>query len=511
MTFASAGFAIFVLAGLIIYYAVPDRQKWPVLLFLSYTFYLSRGLAVGGYILFTTLTTYFCGVLIGNVNKSEASGKDKKRCKRKKRIYAAVALLLNFGLLFFVKYWNFTLDLLRVPENILRVDILLPLGISFYIFQSMGYIIDLVRNKYKPQRSLLKFALFVSFFPQLVQGPIGRYDVLKPQLYTGHKFSTDNIRDGAKLVLWGYIKKLVIADRASVIACAVIDHYTDYSGSMILFGVIFYCIQLYGDFSGGIDVARGIAKLFGIDLAENFKRPFFATSLADFWRRWHITLGAWLKDYLFYPLTLSKPFIFLGKFARKHIKGKAGKILPTSLATFMVYFVIGIWHGASWKYILFGCWNGVIITASLLLEPSFTAVKKKLSVRDGAVWYKAVCILRTTVIVLIGRYITRAANIGTALSMLSKTFRGFSAADIFNGTIMNLGLTASDYAVVAIGVLLIFIFELCEECGFKVSEKIEQKGSIPTFVFILAGVLILIIFGIYRDSYIASEFIYRQF
>lgn len=511
MAFTSVEFAVFLVLGVLLYYIVPKRFRWIMLLLLSYTFYLSGGMGVLGYILFTTITTYACGCFIGNVKKKGESKEEKAKIKRKKRLYAAICLILNFGLLYFVKYWNFTLDLINVPGNILRFNILLPLGISFYIFQSMGYIIDLVRGKYRPQRNFFKFALFVSFFPQLTQGPIGRYNDLSPQLYNGNTLSADNIKEGSKLILWGYIKKLVIADRASVAACAIIDNYANFNGSVIFFGVVIYCIQLYCDFSGGIDIARGAARLFGVDMAQNFKRPLFASSLADFWRRWHITLGSWLKDYLFYPITLSKPFINLGKFTRKHIKGKAGKILPTSLATFIVYFVIGIWHGASWKYILFGCWNGALITASLLLEPCFVSVKNKLSVNDNVLWYKVMCIVRTTLIVIMGRYITRSANVGAAVDMMARTFTDFSLPALFNGTLMSLGLALTDYLVIAGGCILIFILELGDEMGVRITEKIEQKGAIATFVLVFAAVLIFICFGIFRGDYIASEFIYKQF
>lgn len=511
MAFTSVEFAVFLVAAVALYYLVPQKFRWGILLIVSYVFYLSGGVGVLGYILFTTITTYACGCFIGNIKNKGETKEEKAKIKRKKRFFAAIALVLNFGLLYFVKYWNFTLDLLKIPENILRFNILLPLGISFYIFQSMGYIIDLVRGKYRPQRSLLKFALFVSFFPQITQGPIGRYNVLSHELYKGNSFSFDNFKEGLKLLVWGYIKKLVIADRASVVACAVVDSYWDFKGSVILFGIIFYCIQLYCDFSGGIDIARGAARLFGINMAENFKRPFFATSLTDFWRRWHITLGSWLKDYLFYPITLSKPFINLGKFIRKHIKGKAGKILPTSLATFIVYFVIGIWHGASWKYILFGCWNGVLITAALLMEPYFVGLKKSLKVQDNALWYKIMCIVRTTLLVVIGRYITRASGVGAAMDMLARTVTDFGAGSLINGSLLALGLTVYDYIVVAGGVLLIFILELGEEMGVRITEKIEKMGAVPAFLLAFAAVIIFIYFGIYRGNYIASEFIYKQF
>lgn len=511
MTFTSVSFAVFLIAAAAIYYIFPQKIRWTVLLAASYVFYLSGGTGVLGYILFTTATTYLCGILIGGCEGKAQTKEEKLKTKKTKRFFAAIALFLNFGLLYFVKYWDFTLDILKIPGDALRFNIIMPLGISFYIFQSMGYIIDLVRGKYAPQKNFFKFALFVSFFPQLTQGPIGRYDALAPQLCNGNAFSADNIKEGLKLLLWGYIKKMVIADRTAVIACAVIDNYTSYSGSVILFGIIMYCVQLYCDFSGGIDVARGAASLFGVNMAQNFRRPLFATSLADFWRRWHITLGSWLKDYLFYPITLSKPFIMLGKFTRKHIKSKAGKILPTSLATFIVYFVIGIWHGASWKYILFGCWNGVLITASLLMEPYFINAKKRLHVNDGAIWYKIICIIRTTLIVIAGRYITRASGVGAAADMLVRTFADFSPGTLFSGVLMNLGLSVSDYIVIGLGILTVFILELGEELGVRITEKIENRGAAPTFVLALAAILIFMYFGVFRGSYISSEFIYKQF
>ncbi len=509
MAFTSVEFIVFLILGVLIYYVMPKRVRWVVLLGLSYVFYLAGGMSAVFYILFTTISTYAGGLLIGNVKKGETK-EEKQKAKRKKRTFAAIVLILNFGLLYFVKYWNFTLDLINIPGNILRFNLLMPLGISFYIFQSMGYIIDQVRGKYPAERNFFKFALFVSFFPQVTQGPIGRFDALTKTLYNEKPLDFDNIKEGTKLMVWGFIKKMVVADRASVVASAIIDNYPNYSGSVILFGVIFYCIQLYCDFSGGIDIARGAAKLFGVDMAINFQRPLFATSITDFWRRWHITLGAWLKDYLFYPITLSKPFISLGKFSRKHIKSKAGKILPTSLATFIVYLVIGIWHGASWKYIAFGCWNGVIITGSLLLEPYFKSFKEKLSIKDDTRAYRIFSIVRTNIIVVLGRYITRAAGVSAAVLMLKKTFTEFSLSSLFE-SLMTFGLKASDYIIIIGVCLLIFVLELSEECGVRLTEKIEKKGIIPTFLVAFFAVLILVYFGIFRGGYIASEFIYKQF
>lgn len=517
MAFTTGAFGLFVAAGLLLYSLIPKKARPYLLLALSYAFYLSYGVSFLPYLLFTTLSTYsFARLLNKEIPKAdgEAEKEYKKRAAKQKKFLCAACLLLNFSLLYFVKYWNFTLDELSVPKGLLRVDLVLPLGISFYIFQSMGYLIDVKRGKYPAEKNIFRFALFVSFFPQLVQGPIARYDELAPQLYRGDDFSFDNLKSGVKTAFWGLLKKLVIADRAAVCAGALLDaEKGSFGGGMLLCGILFYCLQLYCDFSGGIDIARGVGKLFGIDMAQNFRRPIFSESLAEFWRRWHITLGAWLKDYLFYPLTLSKPFIRFGKFTRRHIKGSAGKILSTSLATFIVYFVIGIWHGANFKYILFGVYNGVIITSSLLLEPRLAPQRlREVSYPPvKARTVRVLRVLRTSVLVVIGRYITRAADIPDALYKFGALFTDFRPRELCGETFLALGLSGIDYLVLLLGALLLFAVEFAAEKERPIDAAIEKKGTAAVFIASLLLFAAFLAFGVFRGSYIASEFIYKQF
>ena len=201
------------------------------------------------------------------------------------------------------------------------LHLVLPLGISFYTFQSAGYLIDVYREKTEPERNPAKYALFVSFFPQIIQGPISFYDQLAHQLYADRKFSYRNLKHGALLMLWGYLKKMVIADRAVSLIQMVAPDYTQYNGTVIFITVLVYALQLYADFSGGIDISRGFAEILGIEMAENFRRPYFAVSINDYWRRWHITLGAWMKSYVFYSLAMSKRFFKMGK----NLKQKSDK------------------------------------------------------------------------------------------------------------------------------------------------------------------------------------------
>ena len=506
-------FAFFVAVGLVLYYAVPQKARFVVLTVMSLAFYAMGGIGLLGYICFTAVTTYLAGLLLGKLNEEyKTLSKDDKKSlsanfRRRKKIVCGAALAANFGLLFVLKYASPILCSVGVGG----FDFVLPLGISFYIFQASGYVIDVFRGKYEPQKNFIKYVLFVSFFPQMIQGPIGRYDALSTYLYDGNSFDFENFREGFKGIFTGLFKKLVIADRASVVAAAIIDSYADFGGGEIAVGVLFYCIQLYCDFSGGIDLVRGVARLFGVQMAENFRRPLFSVSLTDFWRRWHMTLGAWMKDYLFYPITLSKPFGAFGKLTRRLFKGRAGKILPTSLATFLIYFVIGIWHGANAKYIVFGLWNGVLITAALLCEPLFVKIKSALKIDSKNRFYIAFCMARTALIVFFGRYITRASGAFAAFDMMSKTVTDFSLSGVFSSRILECGLEAFDVGVVLVCTAVLLILEYIEEKGDRLSSRLERKGAFVSFVYITACICVVVFLGFYRGGYISPEFIYKQF
>ena len=399
MAFTSAAFVGLTALSVLLYYALPKRTQWCVLLLASLAFYLAGGVKSIVWLVLIILITWTAGLLLGRQNAktpADKAGKAAIQC-RKKRISALCAVCC-FGLLFAMKYWNFTLELLpsTLGSHIPRWDFLVPLGLSFFIFQSMSYVIDVYRGKQECEKNVLKYALFVSFFPQMVQGPISRYGQLAPQLTAERDLCWADLQAGLQLALWGYFKKLVIADRAAVLVNNVISESCPYGGAVIATGIFFYCIQLYCDFSGGIDITRGVARMFGIDMVQNFRRPLFATSLTDYWRRWHITLGSWMRDYVFYPLSLSKPFGKRGKWARKHLKGTPGKIFATSAATYIVYLIIGSWHGANFRYIAFGLWNGTLITASLLMERRFLAWKSALHINDKSTgWRIFMTVVRT--------------------------------------------------------------------------------------------------------------------
>lgn len=514
MSFTSGTFIVFVLVSLLVYYRIPKRFQWMVLLAASLGFYSTGGAGAMAYLLFTTLTTWLAGRVLGTLNEQRAAlpNGDKtsaENIKRKKKWTVLLAALANFGLLYLVKYADFTAQLLGLPQP--KFELILPLGLSFYMFQSVGYVIDCYRGKYKPERNVAKYALFTSFFPQMVQGPISRFHELAPQLMAERRFDADCVKYGIQLAMWGYFKKMVISDRAGVIVSTVFGHYTEYHGVTIAAAVLFYCIQLYCDFSGGIDITRGVAQMFGVHLAENFRRPLFATSLADYWRRWHITLGQWMRDYVFYPLSLSKPLVKLGRWTRRHIKGKAGKIIPTSIATFLVYFLIGIWHGAELRYILFGFWNGGIITASLLLEGWFQRWRERLHIKPGSSSWRLVQIARTSILVFFGRYLTRAGSVRSALWMAAMTIRHPDLSALWDGRMLALGLTGWDIAIVLLGMAVILAVECYQERGGRVRETLERQHWLVQWLAILVPLAVILLLGVMRGDYIASQFIYQQY
>ena len=345
----------------------------------------------------------------------------------------------------------------------------------------------------------------------MVQGPISRFDALAPQLTARRGFDADRVKYGIQLVMWGYFKKLVVSDRAGVIVSTVFGDYAQYRGVVLGAGVLFYCIQLYCDFSGGIDITRGVAQMFGIDLAENFRRPLFATSLTDYWRRWHITLGQWMRDYVFYPLSLSRPLARLGRWTRKHIKGKLGKIIPTSIATFTVYFLIGIWHGAELRFIVFGFWNGILITASFLLEGLFQRWREALHIQADSAPWRVFQMARTAALVFVGRYLTRAGSVSSALWMLRMTVARPDLSALWDGRMLALGLTGWDLAIVFAGLAVILAAEFYQERGGHVRAALERRHWLVQWAAILIPLAVILLLGVMRGDYIASEFIYQQY
>lgn len=541
MLFTSYEFIGFVILLVALYYVMPKKGKWPLLLLGSYVFYYFAGWKFLFYILAVTVITYVAGLLIsknktqsdraiadmkaaekagevlnGQVGK-EARKRYKEAQKKRRRRIMAIGITLALLILAVVKYTNFTiyningvLRAFHAPKRINFLTIALPMGISFYTFQAVGYVIDVYRDRHEAQKNFFRYALFVSFFPQLVQGPISRYGDLSKELFTPHSFSGRVVERGFQRVLWGYFKKLVIADRILPAVNTMIDTPENYKGMFVFLVMMFYALELYADFTGGIDIAIGIAEMLGIPVKENFERPFFSKNIAEYWRRWHITMGTWFTDYIFYPISVCGPMLRLGKWCRKHLPEKMGKRVPVYLASFVVWFTTGIWHGASWNFIVWGLGNFVVIMISQELEPLYAKFHKKVNT-DGSTVYKSFQIGRTILLMSALRLFDCYRDVPLTFKMFGTMFTTWNWNQLFGEALLQLGISRADYVILALGTVLMFTVSMIARSG-SVRDKLRKKLPMPArWVLFTVLLLVIVVFGAYGLGYDASQFIYNQF
>lgn len=532
MNFVSIDFLVFLICVAIVYFLVPKKIQWVVLLTASYTFFFLTSTYLILFLVVTTAAVFFAGQALEKINKGTraylADNKEnttreervayKKKRTKKKKLVVLAAVAVALGILVTLKYsaflggnLNSILGIFHMHIRVPSLTWLLPIGISFYTLQALGYVIDLYRGKYEADRNIFKFALFMSFFPQIIQGPIARYDHLAHQLYEGHRFDYIRVTQGAQLILWGIMKKLLVADRVAILVNELFDNYTNYSGILLFLAGAAYGLQVYCDFSGGMDIARGAAQIFGIELAENFERPYFAKSISEFWRRWHITLGSWMKDYIFYPLSLSKQFGNLSKMTRKILGNYIGKKLPTFLSMFIVFLLVGVWHGSSWKYVAYGLWNGVIIVTSILLDPYYAKWLKKLNIKTDCFSWRFFQMLRTFILCSLGRLFSRAASCTIAIKMFAGSFKDFNPWIFFDGTIFHLGLDLSDFVILGIMIVILIVVGSMQERGIRIRKTIQEQNLYFRWILYFGAIAFLVIYGIYGPGYSATEFIYKQF
>ena len=506
----------------LVYYLVPRRFRWVLLLAASLGFYATRAAIGLPFILLTALTIWGAALRIGRIHeKCESQIREQKgtltpperkqlrgAAKKRMRIWMLGALILNFSILAVLKYTDDVCGWFSISP----LGLLLPLGISFYTFQSVGYLLDVYNGKAEPVRNPAKFCLFVSFFPQLLQGPIGRFQDLYPQLTEPHDFDSLSLRRGAVLMFWGLLKKLVIADRVLPLVSSV---FSAESGSMggaaALIGVLGYSLQQYCDFSGGIDLVTGIAELFGIRLAPNFRRPYFAVSLADFWRRWHISLGAWMRDYVFYPFALTSPISKLSKAAKKQFGQDFSRALPAALGNILVFLLVGIWHGATSNYILWGLYNGLVLAVSALLDPAYRHFGEKHAALTGGRGFHVFRVLRTFAIVNIGWFFDRCAHAGDAVRMMGSVITDFRPAQITWEWLEQCGLPIPDAIVLGLFTLLLFGISLACERGVQVRDGLLRLPLPVRWLLLYALIFSVVIFGVWGSGFNEASFIYFQF
>ena len=482
MLFNSIDFAIFLPIVFFLYWVVVNKnlqlQNF-LLLVASYVFYGWWDWRFLSLIAFSTLVDYSLGVLLG---------KEEKESKRK--VYLWTSIIVNLGFLGFFKYYNFFVEsfvdaftFFGQEIEIGTLNIILPVGISFYTFQTLSYTIDVYKRNLEPTKKFIAFAAFVSFFPQLVAGPIERASNLLPQILKKRSFNYCEAKDGLRLMLWGLFKKVVIADSLSPIVNDIFSNYSTLSSPVLIMGAIFFAFQIYGDFSGYSDIAIGTAKLFGIELMSNFKFPYFSKNIGEFWRRWHISLSTWFRDYLYIPLG-----------------GSRGSKLKGIRNVFAIFIVSGFWHGANWTFIFWGLFH------ALLFLPSFILGTNRKYVEIAKSGFNIVTAIKnvyrtvlTFALVTVGWVFFRAETISDAFTYLKRIVTVFSVGDYSHPN----GYRLIDY-------LLLLLFFVAYEYIIRNKER-NPISFTNKYVRLLVYILLVFLMLLFYDDGVDRSFIYFQF
>ena len=491
----SLKFLLFFANLCVVYFAMPRRLRPLCLGVASAGFYLSAGWAGVPYLAFAAAVAYGAGRALGRVGKG------------RKALFAA-AVIAELGVLFALKYFDFFAGLagrafgLSLPA----LGAAAPLGISFYTFMAVGYLTDCYREMLEPEKNVGRFCLFLAFFPLVLQGPIARYGELSPALNAGEGFDAERITRGLWRMLWGYFKKMVIADRMGLMVDRVFADWAALPGWVSAVAVAGYALQLYADFSGFMDIAIGGAQVLGITLPENFDTPYFSRTVPEFWRRWHVTLNTWFRDYLFYPLQRSKPFKKLTK--RLKIRSKtAARTLPAILAMLAVWLLTGLWHGAAVHYVAWGVYYGILLSLSLGLEPIIARIRKGMHWQSGHWAAKAFANARTAVILLGGYLLFRAESLSAARGMIGRIFAA-PGGGIAPETV---GLTAFDIAVLIAGLGLLLLVDILKYNGRDPLGRIVRGPFVLRLALGLALCMAVVLLGMYGPGYDAGSFLYFQF
>lgn len=490
MLFNSIDFLIFFPIVTLVYFVIPHRIRYIWLLVASYYFYMCWNPKYALLMATSTLITWASGLLIGASSS-----------KKTKKLWVALSFISNLGILFFFKYFDFAV------ENINRVlqtagftllnpkfDVILPVGISFYTFQALSYTMDAYRGDVEIEKNPLRYALFVSFFPQLVAGPIERSTNLLSQLYEKHTFQLDQVRSGLALMLWGYFQKLVIADRVAILVNTVYNDWSHQTGVTLAVATLFFAIQIYCDFGSYSNIAVGAAQVMGFRLMDNFNTPYFADSVADFWRRWHISLSTWFRDYLYFPLGGSR----CSRWKRYR-------------NVMIVFLASGLWHGANWTYVLWGFFNGIFQVLGMMLKPVRDWGVRVLKIDRTTFSHKLLKVIVTFFLINFTWIFFRADSLEAAFAIVDRIFFHFYPWMLFDGTLYQLGLSAAEFHVAVLSILVLFVAGIFKYKGICIREELMKQGTWLRWLIYILGVLAVLNLGVYGPGFDASQFIYFQF
>ena len=496
MSIFSLCYFIFITLGLLAYYLVPNKIKPIILLIMSVIFVFSN--SIFGFLV-VVLTSFLAYVTAKQIST-----------KINKKKYLILSLVCEILILFFLKYL-FDLPAFTRAINIYSKTFIIntfvkkyiyPIGMSYFVLQIISYIFDVYWERIEYEKSYWKLLLYTCYFPQLIQGPISKYSELHNQLFKEHCLCMKNLKYGVQLVLYGTIKKMIIADRAGVIVNEIFYNDTLPKGWVIFFGLLIYGVQLYCDFSGGIDIIRGISQCFDIDLKENFRQPFFSLSLGDFWRRWHMSLGEWMKDYVFYPLSISKTF---GKIKSK-IKNKTNRKFANrvimSASNIIVFSLVGIWHGLGTNFFAWGLYNGIILAISVILADKYVQWKKTFKIDSKSIGWKAFSLLRTFAIVTIGWVFDCATTAKGSVQLFVNSFKFCSS------NMSQYSISKTELSIVLLFFAIVMVIDVLHEKNYSIRDYLNKK---PVIIQFALWIIIIQIIAVFSKTNTYGGFMYANF
>lgn len=497
MLFNSLNFLIFFPIVTLIYFVIPHKIRYIWLLVCSYYFYMCWNAAYALLLFVSTFITWLSGLAIGNIVKNEKDDANRQQSKG----IVAISFILNLTILAFFKYAGFAVNSVNqlfqavgIQFVVPKVDVLLPVGISFYIFQALSYTVDVYRGDVKVEKNLLKYMVFVSFFPQLVAGPIERSSRLLEQFYEKHSFDFERVCRGLMIMLWGFFQKLVVADRLAVLVNQVFLYNSYYSGIEIIVAVMFFAVQIYCDFAGYSNIAIGASQVMGFELMENFRQPYLANSVSDFWRRWHISLTSWFRDYLYIPLGGNR-------------KGKLAKYRNIMI----VFLTSGLWHGANWTYVVWGGLNGLFQVIADITKKPRQKLKAFFKIRQESGSWRILSTVITFILVDFTWIFFRADSMADAFQIISRIFSQFNPWVLVDGTLYTLGLSQVDFWIGILSIAVLLTVDIVHERGVKIRSWVLQQNLWFRWSIYLGAIFFILIFGFYGPNYDASQFIYFQF
>ncbi len=523
MSYNTVGFIFFLTIFLVFYWLMPKvKQRQAIILIGNLIFYWFAGWECLLLVLFTSLIVYGASRLMERVYSGFAAEKEalspKERAvlfaKYKKRCLKFILLggVLVLGILVYVKVGR----LLQWPEAesfamLFQVrSVLVPLGISYYTFSSIGYLLDIYWNKGKCEHNYFKLLMCITYFPIIVQGPIMRYDKLIQQFDVLPDFEYQRVCYGIQLMLWGYFKKLVIADRVTQYTVPLFSDVGSYAGAELVVAVLLDVVQIYADFSGCMDIVRGAAQAMGVTLDLNFKQPFFSRSAAEFWRRWHVTLGAWFKDYVYMPIAMNPHFMKWTMKVRQSCGARTGQVVSTAIPLMIVWLLTGLWHGTGADYVAWGFYWGILIILGTVLAPEFKKMTAFFKIDTDTFGWHLFQMVRTFGLFCGGRMLTATGSLEGFVQLVKQILRNAKLWVLTDDTIYQHGLDEKEFHVIIVGVVMMWAVDMLQQ-KMPIRETLAKQPLVFRWLIYLSAVVLIFVYGMYGAQFDASSFVYGAF